>query len=97
MCHMWADTADELHAMAARIGVARRWFQTPPKASWDHYDISLGMKAKALAAGAVLTDKYGPVEHTAKLRGDERMLAFIASARARADAPPARAVEGGRG
>ncbi len=82
MCHMWADTADELHAMADRIGMARRWFQTPPKASWDHYDASLGMKAKALAAGAILTDRYGPSEHVAKLRGNTKMLETIATCRA---------------
>lgn len=64
MCHLWADSLDELHAAAAAIGIARRWFQDPvtmPKVSWAHYDISLTMKAKALARGAVLTDKYGPV------------------------------------
>ena len=82
MCHMWADTADELHVMADRIGVARRWFQTPPKASWDHYDVSLGMKAKALAAGAILTDRYGPSEHVAKLRGNTKKLETIAACRA---------------
>lgn len=65
MCHLWADTLDELHAMADTIGVARKWFQCPPKASWCHYDISLSMKAAARAAGAILTDKYGPLEHTA--------------------------------
>ena len=25
MCHMIADTEDELHEMAARIGIERRW------------------------------------------------------------------------
>lgn len=25
MCHMWADTLDELLAMADRIGVDRKW------------------------------------------------------------------------
>lgn len=66
MCHMWADTLEELLAMADRIGVARRWLQQPPKASWVHFDISLGMKQKALAFGAVLTDKYGPSEFTSR-------------------------------
>lgn len=38
MCHMIADTVDELHRMADRIGVARRWYQG------DHYDICLAKK-----------------------------------------------------
>jgi hypothetical protein len=53
MCHMLADTDDELHAMAARIGVARRWWQSPAKTSGSHYDIALSKKALAIAAGAV--------------------------------------------
>lgn len=82
MCHMWADTDEELHAMADAIGVARRWHQHPPKARWSHYDISLGMKAKALARGAVLTDRYGPAEHVARLRGDATTVERIARLRA---------------
>lgn len=82
MCHMWADTLDELLAMADRVGVQRKWLQQPPKASWVHFDISLGVKAKALAAGAVLTDKYGPVEHEARRKGDTAKLETIAKIRA---------------
>ncbi len=67
MCHMWADSLDELLAMADRIGLARRWLQQPPKASWVHFDVSLGMKARAIEAGAVLADKYAPIEHCARL------------------------------
>ena len=47
MCHMVADTEDELHDMAQRIGVARKWYQG------DHYDICLAMRAKAIEFGAV--------------------------------------------
>ena len=47
MCHMIADTEAELHAMADRIGVARRWHQG------DHYDIALSKRALAINAGAV--------------------------------------------
>ena len=51
MCHMIADTDAELHAMADRIGVARRWHQAPPRHD-SHYDIALSARAKAVAAGA---------------------------------------------
>lgn len=46
MCHMIADTEEELHAMAAKIGVARKWYQG------DHYDIAKSKRALAVAAGA---------------------------------------------
>ena len=81
MCHMWATTTDELHTHAAALGLRRIWFQSPPKASWEHYDVSLTVKAAALARGAHLTDKYGPVEHAARLRDDERTLARVARCR----------------
>lgn len=68
MCHCWADTRDELFAMMDRIGVQRKWFQQPPKASWEHFDIALSKRALAVKFGAVETDCYGPVEHTAKLK-----------------------------
>lgn len=48
-------------------GVARKWIQRPPKASWVHFDIALSKKALALKAGAVLTDQFGPLEHEARL------------------------------
>lgn len=82
MCHMWADSLDELLQMADRIGMNWRWLQQPPKASWVHFDVSLALKAKAIAEGAVLTDRYGPVEHVARLRGDERKLEKIRKVRA---------------
>jgi hypothetical protein len=50
MCHMIADTEAELHAMADRIGVARKWFQRKP--SGDHYDIALSKRALAVGLGA---------------------------------------------
>ena len=47
MSHMVADTAAELHAMAGRIGVARRWYQG------DHYDVCLAKRALAVRYGAL--------------------------------------------
>lgn len=46
MSHMIADTDDELHAMAAKIGVARKWFQR------DHYDIAMSKRETAISLGA---------------------------------------------
>lgn len=52
MCHMIADTTDELLAMADRIGVLRRWIQYP--GTWhEHFDISKGKRAEAVRNGAV--------------------------------------------
>lgn len=53
MCHMLADSDEELHAMADKIGVARRWWQSPAKTSGSHYDIALSKRALAVAAGAI--------------------------------------------
>ena len=53
MCHMLADSDAELHAMADRIGVARKWWQSPARTSGSHYDIALSKRALALNAGAI--------------------------------------------
>ncbi|MBB6251397.1 DUF4031 domain-containing protein [Nitrospirillum iridis] len=47
LCHMIADTEAELHAMASRIGMLRRWYQG------DHYDVSASRRALAVKAGAI--------------------------------------------
>lgn len=83
MCHLWADSLDELLAMADAIGVQRKWLQQPPQASWVHFDISLGKKAEAIKRGAVLTDRYGPVEYLARLEGNQAKLDQIARCRAK--------------
>ena len=53
MSHMMADTDEELHAMAAKIGVARKWHQHKGRWSDSHYDIALSKRALAVAEGAV--------------------------------------------
>lgn len=74
MCHMWADTLDELHKMADRIGVSRRWLQQPPKASWVHYDISKGKRDQAVRYGAIEKSILGPLIHLAEKAGDQVAL-----------------------
>jgi hypothetical protein len=83
MCHLWADTLEELLAFVDRIGVARKWLQQPPKASWIHFDIALAKKALAIRLGATLTDEFGPLEHLARLRGNQARIEQIARIRAR--------------
>ena len=51
MCHMIADTEEELLTMADRIGVQRRWIQYPGTYR-VHFDIALNKRALAVAAGA---------------------------------------------
>lgn len=53
-CHMTADTEQELHDMATRLGLKRAWFQNhhPNPALW-HYDLVASKRAKALAFGAI--------------------------------------------
>lgn len=46
MSHMIADTEAELHAMADKIGVARKWYQG------DHYDICQSKRELAIQHGA---------------------------------------------
>lgn len=46
MSHMIADTEEELHTMADKIGVARKWYQG------NHYDIAMSKREEAIAFGA---------------------------------------------
>ena len=52
MCHMLADTTEELLTMADRIGVARRWLQDSGEPT-EHFDIALAKRRLAIEAGAV--------------------------------------------
>ena len=57
MCHMIADTEEELHVMAGCLGLKYEWFQEPPKASHPHYDISLSRRTMAVKFGAIELDR----------------------------------------
>jgi hypothetical protein len=66
MCHMLADSPEELHAMADRIGMARKWYQRD--ASTPHYDVPSEKRAAAIAAGAVEVDRRGMVAVIRRIR-----------------------------
>ena len=71
--HLMADTLDELHAFAARLGLPRRAFQD--KTSGAHYDVSVEMREQALQLGAIAISRH--VDR-------EQVRAVIRNARAQA-------------
>jgi hypothetical protein len=54
MCHMMADTHEELLEMADKIGVQRQWLQYPGSCK-EHFDICLAKKKIAI-------EKFGAKE-----------------------------------
>jgi hypothetical protein len=57
--HLLADTEEELHAFAARIGLRREWYQPT---STPHYDLTAARRQKAVALGAEEIDRRRTVE-----------------------------------
>jgi len=71
--HLMADTLEELHAMAAQLGMPRRAFQDKP--SGAHYDVTVEMREQALQLGATAISRHAD---------RERVRAVIRNARAQA-------------
>jgi uncharacterized protein DUF4031 len=69
--HLMADTLEELHAMAARLGIPRRAFQN--KTSGAHYDVTSELRERAIAFGAIAISRH-----------DDRALVKTVIARAKA-------------
>jgi hypothetical protein len=59
-CHLYADTLDELHAMAVMIGMRREWFQDKP--GFPHYDLTPAKRERAVRMGAIEHDMRSAVE-----------------------------------
>lgn len=49
--HLFADSKEELHEFAAKLGLARSWFQDKPNGLW-HYDVTENKRAQAIRMGA---------------------------------------------
>lgn len=49
-CHLLADSPDELHTFASRLGLKRKWFQDR---RWPHYDLTPGKRILAIRLGAL--------------------------------------------
>ncbi len=65
MCHMLADSLDELHQMADKIGVKRKWFQNK---NVPHYDICKSKRALAVKFGALEIQQGKVLELVRKYR-----------------------------
>jgi len=61
MCHMIADELVELHTMAGKLGMKRKWFQDKPHSA-PHYDLSKSKRTQAVSLGAIEIDRYKVVE-----------------------------------
>lgn len=71
MCHMFSPDLGELHAMARRVGIERRWFQDPStmRVSWPHYDIDEERRSLAIGLGVIVCDRYQTVAMAAIIQG----------------------------
>lgn len=56
-CHLIADSLEELHEFAAKIGMKRQWFQGD--GTIPHYDLTPIRRSKAVSLGAVELDRKG--------------------------------------
>ncbi len=55
-CHMLADTEEELHVFAKRLGLKREWHQKPGRYD-NHYDLTASKRETAIAMGAIPIDR----------------------------------------
>ena len=65
-CHLVADSSDELHAFAKKLGLRKSWFQT--KSVYPHYDVNMNMRSKALLLGAIAGDRAIIIASAKKLK-----------------------------
>lgn len=55
--HLTTTDIDELHELAAKIGLRREWFQDK---TFPHYDVQRRKRQLAIAAGAVPREMLSP-------------------------------------
>jgi hypothetical protein len=64
--HLDADSLDELHAFADKLGLRRSWFQS--KTLYPHYDVTTSVRTRALAMGAHGADREKIVSCARQMR-----------------------------
>jgi Protein of unknown function (DUF4031) len=71
--HLQADTPEELHEFAGRLGLRPEWFQTKPgRPENDHYDLSRAGRERALQLGALDEDRAAGTRRRQAIRRARR-------------------------
>ncbi|HEX3977781.1 MAG TPA: DUF4031 domain-containing protein [Solirubrobacteraceae bacterium] len=71
--HLQADSAEELHAFAQRLGMRREWFQSKPqRPENDHYDLTEAGRVLALQLGAIAEDRRAGTRRRQAIRRARR-------------------------
>jgi hypothetical protein len=71
--HLQADTVDELHEFAERLGLRREWFQSKPgRPENDHYDLGRKGRERALELGATDEDRAAGTRRRQAIRRARR-------------------------
>lgn len=66
-CHLYADSLEELHRFARRLGLRRSWMHD---GSMSHYDLTEGMRTRAIRLGAIAQKREEAVETMRQLKTD---------------------------
>ena len=73
--HLTADTTEELHEFAERLGVPKRGFHQSPDRPWkDHYDIPEALREPALSLGARPISRREAVARLRAKRAESRAV-----------------------
>lgn len=64
--HLLADSIDELHEFAGRLGLRRSWFQGSSR--FPHYDLTANKRLQAIRLGAQAVDVRTAVMRARALR-----------------------------
>lgn len=75
MCHLVADTEAELHAMAGKLGLKRRWYQG--NASTPHYDVAKGKRVLAVSLGVIEITRQQMYKIIKKIRTERHLWSRV--------------------
>ena len=77
-CHLFADSANELHALAGALGMRREWAQTGRRGIL-HYDLNAERRERALELGARALSRKASVAKWRELRESGAEAVALAS------------------